>query len=157
MSEEQEILDFCIEFTKLTFHDKFKNHDGTYKSNCGKHTIDYLHNNKTISRIGHTRKVVEINSEIHNLSFTTRLFFCLWSFIIMKCGNSEERADLVTITLMKSVWKSQKLSDKDLSDDIFTFMINHPSHINEKRIKNIINYLIVQKNESIFTKPISPI
>lgn len=147
MSEEQEILEFCIEFTKLTFHQKFKNNDGTYKSACGKHTIDYLRNNNTISRIGHSRNVVEINSDILSLSFTTRLFFCVWSFMILKCGKSEEKADLVTITLMKSAWKSQNLSDKDLSDDIFHFFINHPSYKNEKRIRNIINFLVLQKNE----------
>lgn len=149
MTEEQEILEFCIEFTKLTFHEGFKKHDGTYKSNCLKHTIDYLHNNSTIARVGHTRKVVEINHEIHDLSFTTRLFFCVWSFMILKCGNDTEKTDLVTITLMQSVWEKLKLSDKDLSDDIFTFMTNHPSHLNEKRIKNIINFLVLKKNEAM--------
>lgn len=147
MSEEQEILDFCVDFTKLTFHENFKLHDGHYLSQCHKHRIEYLRNNKTISRVGHTRKVVEINPEIHDLSFTTRLFFCLWSFMILKCGKNEERADLVTITLMQSVWEKLKLSDKDLSDDIFTFMVKHTSQLNENRIKNIINFLVVQKNE----------
>jgi len=149
MREEQEILEFCIEFTKMTFHESFKKHDGTYKSNCLKHTIDYLHNNPTIARVGHTRKVVEINSEIHDLSFTTRLFFCVWSFMILKCEKSEERADLVTITLMQSVWEKLKLSDKDLSDDIFIFMTKYPSYQNEKRIKNIINFLVLKKNEAM--------
>ncbi len=148
MSEEQEILEFCIQFSKLTLNEKFHIHDGYYLSDCGKHRIDYLRNNKTISRIGHSRKVVEINSEINEVSFTTRLFFCLWTFMILKCDKSEERADLVTITLMQSVWEKLKLSEKDLSDDICIFMVKHPSQLNQRRIKNIIDFLI-QKKETL--------
>jgi len=149
MSEEQEILNFCIDFTKLTFHEKFKLHDGFYVSECGKHKIQYLRNNSTIARVGHTRKIVEINPDIFDLSFTTRLFFSLWSFMILKCGKDEERTDLVTITLMKSVWDELKLSNKDFTDDIFKFMVRHPSELNERRIKNIINFILLEKNELV--------
>jgi hypothetical protein len=149
MTEEQNILEFCIEFTKLTFNDNFKLSDGVYKSNCGRHTIHYVRDCPTISRIGNKSKVVEINNEINDLSYVTRLFFCLWSFMILKCGKDEERADLVTITLMQSVWKKLNLSDKDFSNDIFQFMVKYPSLLNEIRLKNIINFLVFQKNESL--------
>lgn len=148
MNEDQKILEFCIQFSKLTLHENFKLNDGHYSSDCGKHHIKFLRNNDTIAKVGHSTKVVQINSEICDLSFTTRLFFCLWSFMILKCGKSEERADLVTITLMQSVWKSQNLSDRDLSIDIINFMRKHESYLNRKRIKNIMSFLVV-KNELI--------